>query len=111
MPARITDDELQYRKRELRLRIGRSRRRINGRLRGIQDRTRQLVSWRTYVVRYPAWSVAAALGAGMAVSAGLRSGRISRWLGLALIRRASGGFQRQLWAELRRVWTDSTPER
>jgi hypothetical protein len=111
MSARIIDDELLCRKRELRLRIGRSRRRLNGRLRGAQDRTRQLLSWQTYVVRYPAWGLAAALGAGLAASAGLRSGWVSRWLGLSLVRQALGGFQQHLWAELRRMWTDSMSDR
>ena len=111
MPAQIIDDDLLRRKRELRLRIGRSRRRIDRRLRATEDRARQLLAWRTYVVRYPAWGLAAALGAGLAASAGLKPARVSRWLGLALVRRSLGGFQQHLWAELQRIWTDSTPER
>ena len=111
MPARIANHELVGRKRELRLRIGRSRRRIDRRLRGVRDRAGQLLSWRTYVVRYPAWGLAAALGAGMAVSAGLKPGRTLRWLGLSLVRHALGGFREHLWAELRRIWTDSTPDK
>lgn len=109
MPAHLTDADVLRRKRELRLRIGRSRRRIDRRLRATEDHARQLLSWRTYVVRNPGWALAAALGAGLAVSGALKSGRIPRWLGLTLIRRAFGGFQQQLWAELHRVWTDSTP--
>lgn len=107
---RILDDQLLRRKRELRLRIGRSRRRIDGRLGAVGGRARQLVSWRTYVVRYPAWSLAAAFGVGMAASAGLKPGRWSRWLGLSLVRHALGGFQQHLSADLRQVWTDSTPD-
>jgi hypothetical protein len=72
----------------------------------MRDQARQLLSWKTYVVRYPGWALAAALGAGMAASTALRPGRISRWLGHALVHKAFGGFQQQLWAELRRVWTD-----
>jgi hypothetical protein len=111
MSARIIDDKLLRRKRELRLRIGRSRRRIDRRLRGARDRAGQLLSWRTYVVRYPAWSLAAALGAGLAASAGLKPGRVSRWLGLSLMRHALGGLQRHFRADLRNTWTDSTPDR
>jgi hypothetical protein len=107
MPAQISDDELLRRKRELRLRIGRSRRRIDRRLRATQDGARRLLAWRTYVVRYPGWAMAAALGAGLAASAGLRPARMSRWLGLSLVRRALGGFQQGLWAELQRLWTES----
>lgn len=105
-----TNDAILRRKRLLHLRIGRSRRRIDGRLRATKDQVRQLVSWRTYVVRYPGWALAAALGAGMAASSVLRPGRIASWLGHSMVRQAFGGFQQQLWNDLRRVWTDSNPE-
>jgi hypothetical protein len=105
-----TNDDILRRKRELHLRIGRSRRRIDGRLRATHDEARQLLSWRTYVARYPLWAMAAALGAGMTASSLLRPGRIARWLGRALIGQAFGGFQQQLWNEMRRVWTKSTPD-
>jgi hypothetical protein len=111
MPATIKHDELLRRKRELRLRVGRSRRRIDARLRASRDSTRQLLSWRTYVVRYPAWALAAAVGAGLAASAGLKPARMSRWLGLSLVRHALGGVRQQLWAELARVWSESNNDR
>jgi hypothetical protein len=111
MPAQIIDDELLRRKRELRLRIGRSRRRIDARLRGARDRAGQLLSWRTYVVRYPGWALAAALGAGLAASAGLRPAQVSRWLGTSLASRALDEFKRLLAAELKHVWTRSTPQK
>jgi hypothetical protein len=101
-----TNDILR-RKRELHLRIGRSRRRIDGRLRATRDEARQLLSWRTYVARYPLWAMAAALGAGMTASSLLRPARIARWLGRSLMHQALGGFQQQLCSELRRVWTKS----
>ncbi len=107
MPARITNDELLRRKRELHLRIGRSRRRIDGRLRASRDRGRELLSWRTYVVRYPGWALAAALGAGMAASSALRPARVTRWMGSTLLRRALGGLKQQFASELRRIWRDS----
>jgi len=107
MPSRVVDDDLLRSKRELRSRIGRSRRRIDCRLRATRDRARQLVSWRTYVIRYPGWALAAALGAGFAASAGLKPGRLSRWLGLALVGQAWSGFQRQFWAELKQIWTNA----
>jgi len=96
MPARITPDDLLRRKRELRLRIGRSRRRINGQLRATRDRAAKLLCWRTYVIRYPAWALAAAMGAGLAASAGFKPARMSRWLGLSLVRHAMGGFQQHV---------------
>ena len=79
------------------LRIGRSRRRIDRRLRATKDHARELLSWRTYVVRYPGWALAAALGVGMAASSALRPARIARWLASALLRRALGGLKQQLW--------------
>lgn len=108
MSKRISNDELLRRKRELHLRIGRSRRRIDNRIRATRRRAEQLTSWRTYVVRYPAWSLAAALGVGLTVSAGLKPSRITRWLGLSLVRHAMGGFQQRVWVELRRFWDETS---
>jgi len=51
--------------------------------------------------------MAAALGAGMAASAGLKPARLSRRLGLSLVRHVLGNVQQQLWAELGRFWTDT----
>ena len=101
MPAPISDDELLRRKRELRLQIGRRRRRIDRRLRATRDGVWELLSWRTYVARYPACALAAALGAGLAASAGFRPARISRRLGLSLVRHAMDGVRQRLWTELR----------
>jgi hypothetical protein len=103
-----TDDDILRRKRELHLRIGRSRRRISGRFRATEDSARQLLSWRTYVARHPGLALAAALGAGMTASSLLRPRRIARWLGGSLVRQAFGGFQQQLWNGLQRVWTESS---
>jgi hypothetical protein len=104
------DNEILCRKRELHLRIGRSRRRIDRRLRGTKDNARRLLSWRTYAARYPGWALAAALGAGMTASSLFRPGRIARWLGGSLLTHAFGGFQQQLWNELQRVWTASASD-
>ena len=109
MPMQTSDNILR-RKRDLHLRIGRSRRRIDGRLRGSKDQARRLLSWRTYAVRYPGWALAAALGAGVTASSVLRPGRIARWLGRSLVHQAFGGFQQQLWNELWRVWRNSSPK-
>jgi hypothetical protein len=105
-----TDDILR-RKRKLHHRIARSRRRIDARLRATKGHARQLVSWRTYVVRYPGLAVAAALGAGLSASSLLRPGRIGRWLGDSLVRQTFGGLSQQIWQELRRTWFESTPDK
>jgi len=111
MPQSTNHDELLRRKRELHVRIGRSRRRIDGRLRATKDRARQLTSWRTYVVRYPGWALVAAVGAGMAASSALQPRRASRWLAGTLMHRALGGVQQQLWNELKGVWEKSRTEK
>ncbi len=111
MPLPSTTDDLQSRRRVLHRRIARSRRRIDRRLRGLGDESRRLVDWRTYVVRYPGWALTAALGAGMTAAGALRPALLSRWLGRSLLRNALGGVRRQLFRELRRLWTESNPER
>ncbi len=86
MIARSTDAELLRRKRDLQLEIGRSRRRIAGHVGATRETARQVLSWRTCVARHPLWSIAAALGLGMSISAGLRPGRVARRLGASLAR-------------------------
>jgi hypothetical protein len=94
-------------KRELRLRIARSRRRIDRRLRTVNDEARRLFSWKTYVIRFPVQALAAALGVGFVASAGLNRGRVARWLGALLLRQAGQGFLRGLWVALLDVWKKS----
>jgi hypothetical protein len=103
-----TSDDILRRKRELHLRIGRSRRRIDRRLHGTRDSAQQLLSWRTYVVRHPGWALLAALGAGMSASSLLRPKRMAGWLGSALVHQAFSGLRQQVWSELRRTWSEST---
>ena len=110
MPIQSANHDTLRRKRELHLRIGRSRRRIDGRLRATKDRARELTSWRTYVVRYPGWALAAALGAGLAASSALQPRRVSHWLAGSLLHQALGGVQQQLWNELKGVWEKTKTE-
>jgi hypothetical protein len=106
-----TGDDILCRKRELHLRIGRSRRRIERRLRATTNSARQLLSWRTYVVRHPGWALLAALGAGMSAASLLRPKRIAGWLGSSLVHQAFGGLSQQIWNELRRSWNESRPDK
>ena len=101
------DQELA--KRQLRRRIGRSRRRIDGRVRVVVRRGRELLSWRAYVRRFPGYASVGAMGVGLALSSGLARRRLARWLGLKLLRRASNHFGRFLWRELYQIWADSAP--
>ena len=77
MPREDVQNELQATNRRLRLRIGRLRRRIDGRLHSMQREGRRLVSWKTYVRNYPGSTVMAALGAGLALSAGVQRVKLS----------------------------------
>ena len=95
-------------KRELRLRIGRLRRRIDRRVRSLEREGLRLVSWRTYVRQYPAQAVLAAMGLGLAASAGL-SGGWSRLLGVHLTRRAVDRAVARVWVELEQIWAESKP--
>lgn len=98
------------RKRELRLEIGRLRRRIDRRVRSLEREGLRLVSWRTYVERYPGYAVAAAFGIGLAASAG-SGGGWSRLLGLRLARRALDKAACGVWQELKGIWAESKPGR
>jgi hypothetical protein len=104
MGTYLSVDELG-RKRELHLRIARSRRVIDRRLRSTGDEARQLMSWRTYVARHPGWALMAALAGGMAASTIFRPTRITGWLGRSLVGYAMGGLQQGLWNELTRIIT------
>jgi hypothetical protein len=107
----IVDAQQERVKRQLRQRIGRLRRRIDNRLRSSGRQARRLTSWRTYVTQYPGSAIMAALGAGLALSAGLSGRRLSRWLGLRLMRQAWDTAAGRLRQEIDRLWRESTPEK
>ncbi len=96
-------------KRQLRVRIGRMRRRIDGRIRSARRAGLRLVSWRTYVRRYPAHAVLGAFGIGLAGAAGLRPGRWWRLLARQLVRRGIDKLIAGLWRELKAIWAESGP--
>lgn len=102
-----SDSELQRTKRLLRQRIGRLRRRIDGRVHRLGHEGRRLASWKTYVVRYPIYAVVAALGFGLAASAGLRRGVVTRTLGIRLARMAARKTMDAILRELKAVWSEA----
>lgn len=110
MATRTVDSQTDRRKRQLRLRIGRLRRRLDGRAWAVRRDATRLASWKTYVRRYPGYAVLAALGLGMSASAGLARGRWARLLGMGLVRRAGERVGQHLWQEVQRFWTESTPD-
>ncbi|HBO42613.1 MAG TPA: hypothetical protein DD670_01490 [Planctomycetaceae bacterium] len=94
--------------RDLRLRIGRTRRRIDARTRAATDEGRRLASWRTYVARYTGSSMAVAFGVGLALAAGLSGTRLLRWIALRSIRQGMRGVGGALVGELSRFWRESS---
>lgn len=90
-------DDAAKRLRELRMVIARQRRQVDRRLRSIERDGRRLISPGTYLMRRPAWALAA-LGAGLIGTASLQRGRAPRRLrwslfyrfGRAILRRFSG---------------------
>ena len=104
-------DDRERHRRKLRTRIGRLRRRIDRRVRSAEHEGRRLLSWRTYVSRYPAGAVATAFGVGLAFSTGLAGRRLLRMLGARMIRRGLSHLGTEAWREVGRIWADSTPDR
>src|SRR5574340_22842 len=109
MPYRVVDAEVDRRQRQVRARMARLRSRIDRHIDATRSPSRRMVSWRTYVQGYPASALAAAMGVGLALSAGLSARRLAGWLGMRLIRRAADTAGGQLWRELAQLWADSTP--
>jgi len=109
MPRETTQRELDNDNRHLRLRIARLRRRIDGRLHGVQREGRRLASWKTYVRTFPGSALLIALGAGLAVSAGLGRGQLTRMVGLRLFRRGTASLSGQLVAHLQDIWAATDP--
>ena len=104
------DVDPQRTRRLLRLRIGRLRRRLDGRAHALKREGRRLASWRTYVTLYPAYAVLVALGLGMTASGGWLRGGWTRLFGLKLIRRAAGKTVDSVFDELKAIWADATPD-
>ena len=96
-----------HQKRELRLRIARSRRRIDARLRASRAEAGELLSWRTYVTRYPLPFLAGALGAGILAAVSFRPGRIAGWLGRAVMRGAGQHLWQRFQADVAACWAAS----
>jgi len=109
MALQIVDAQQQQAQRDLRRRIARLRRRIDGRMRRVERQGRRAVSWRTYVRAYPGSAATAAFGLGLALSAGLSARSILRRLGMRLLGRATDRVGRECWREVERIWAESAP--
>jgi hypothetical protein len=89
-------------KRELRLKIGRMRRRIDSRIRATAVEGHELVNWRTYVTRYPAAAVLAAFGLGMSGATLFRPQKMLRSLGSSILRGSADRAVNLAWQEWKR---------
>ena len=107
MPSRVVDTQQEQAKRDLRRRIGRLRRRVDGRIRAGGREAHRLMSWRTYVSRYSGGATATAFGIGLALAAGLSGPRLLRWFALRLVRQGTRSMGSGAWKELASVWADS----
>ncbi len=92
-------------RRQLRLQMARLRRRIDRRIRAVAQQGSSLVSYRTYVRRYPGPALLAALGIGAAAGLAL-PGRWPRRLGPRLFRRFAEKLVANMGAELSSFWVD-----
>ena len=97
-----SNDQLE--KREIRLKIGRMRRRIDARLRAAEAEGRKLASWRTYVTHYPGAAVLAAFGLGLSGATISNRRGIFKSLGSVLLRGSADRATNLAWQELMRWW-------
>jgi hypothetical protein len=97
----------QQEKRELRLKIGRMRRRIDARLRATGAEGRKLASWRTYVTRYPGPAILAAFGLGLSGATAFAPRGILKRLGSVLLRGSTDRATNLAWRELNRWWSSA----
>lgn len=111
MSSRVAHADLPRTRRRLRLRIGRLRRRLDGRVHASRRHAARLLSWRTYVRLYPGYAFLGAMALGASVSAGLGGGRWARLLAARMVRRIGEGAGQKLWEELLRLWARSAPDR
>jgi AcrR family transcriptional regulator len=94
----------QRERRELRLKIGRLRRRIDARIRTTQTEGRKLASWQNYVARYPGTAILAAFGLGLSGATLFSSGRLLKGLGRGILQGSADRAIKLAWRELRRHW-------
>jgi AcrR family transcriptional regulator len=94
-------------RRELRLKIGRLRRRIDARIRATQTEGRKLASWQTYVTRYPGMAILAAFGLGVSGATMFSSHRLIKGLGRSILQGSADRAIKLMWRELRRHWPSS----
>jgi hypothetical protein len=104
---RLIDVEHEEQKRKLRAEAARLRRRIDRDLAGASYETRRLLSWQTYVKRYPLATLAGAFGVGLTVSAVISRSNWKRWLAGKLFSAAVAGVKAGVLTEVLAAWQRS----
>ena len=104
---RSIDVDLESKKRMLRAEAARLRRRIDRDLTGASLETRRLLSWQTYVKRYPLATLAGAFGVGLTASAVISRSNWKRWLAGKLFSAAVAGVKAGLVTEALAAWQHS----
>jgi hypothetical protein len=107
--ARSSVPDREVEKRRLRAAIGRSRRRIDRRVRGSGKAARQLASWTTYARRWPVLTLAGGFGLGWLLAAGLRPRLLVGLFGARFMRDVSKRATELLGSELKAFWTGTAP--
>ena len=105
------DQQYEAEKRQLRVAIARSRRRIDRRMRNSSKATRRLTSWKTYVERWPALALAAGLGFGWVLAVGLRPRFLLGLFGARMMRDMSTKTTDLLANELKSFWSNTVSQR
>ena len=104
---RFIDVEHEEEKRKLRAEAARLRRRIDRDLAGASYETKRLLSWQTYVKRYPLPTLAGAFGIGLTVSAVISRSNWKRWLAGKLFSAAVAGVKAGVLTEVLAAWQHS----
>lgn len=104
---RSIDVEREQAKRELRAEAARLRRRIDRDMAGASFETKRLLSWQTYVKRYPIAALAGAFGIGLTASAVLSRSNWKRWLAAKLFSSAVASVKAGVLSEVLAAWQQS----
>ncbi|HUY91091.1 MAG TPA: hypothetical protein VMV10_20300 [Pirellulales bacterium] len=104
---RLIDVEHEEAKRKLRAEAARLRRRIDRDLAGASVETKRLLSWQTYVKRYPLAALAGAFGIGLAASAVISRSNWKRWVAAKLFSAAVAGVKAGVLTEVLAAWQQS----
>ena len=104
---RLIDVEPEEEKRKLRAEAARLRRRIDRDLAGASYETKRLLSWQTYVKRYPLPTLAGAFGIGLTASAVISRSNWKRWLAGKLFSAAVAGVKAGVLTEVLAAWQRS----